>query len=150
MNVIIGKISLFLWAIYFLCAIYREVKRNRNTSVKNVLKKPFHFIRIDSLFFLSIYLLYNYIARDEVLLYLYSIIIITNIVYLFYDLSDNYKYDGIAKNERIYYFVGIGLIVLLIGYLLICKNIFRVASISLALNLFIPMIISIVRLVKNN
>lgn len=147
---VVEILSLSLWSIYFLLGIYREIRRNREATFKELIKHPFHFIRVDSLFFLIIYLLYNYIARDEVLPYLYLVIIITNIVYLLYDLVDNYKFNKIRKEEYIYFIVGVLVIISLFIYLYLCKNSLRVASISLFFNLLIPSLVSLIKLTKKN
>ncbi len=147
---IVKYISLILWVGYFFLGIYREIKRNKNKNIKEILQKPFHFIRIDSLFFLIVYLYYNKIARDEVLPYLYLIIVITNIVYLLYDLFDNYKFERINKNDLLYYFLGIIIVVLLTIYLFICDNAIRVSTITLVINILIPCFISVVSFFKKN
>lgn len=147
---IVKYLSLSLWIVYFFLAIYREIKRNKDKSIKLILQKPFHFIRIDSLFFLVVYLYYNKIARDEVLPYLYLIIVITNIVYLLYDLFDNYKFEKISKKDFWYYFLGFVVVALTIGYLFICKNAIRVSTITLIINLLIPCFISVISFFKKN
>lgn len=147
---IVEYISLFLWVVYFGLATYREIRRIRNTSFKELWQKPFHFFRLDSLFFLIVYLLYNYIARDEVLPYLYLVIIIANIVYLLYDLVDNYHFQKIAKEEY-YYFVLVGIIIVLTFiYLNICGNVLRIATLTLLLNFLLPSILSIGKKMKKN
>lgn len=142
--------SLILWGIYFLISIYREVRRNEDKDFKMILKKPFHFIRIDNLFFLGVFIFYNRIARDDVLPYLFLFIVITNIVYLMYDLVDNY---GVLKwdSKNAFYFVAGVFVLFFLGiYYFWCKNGIRMATILLAINIFIPSFVSLIRLIKKN
>ena len=89
-------LNFIFFLIYFVLVYYREVKRN---SLENDVYSPFHLVRIDSLFFLIVYASYVMILRKEVLLYPYLVIMITNIVYIAYDLGDNYKLERLSKKE---------------------------------------------------
>lgn len=142
MKIVIETISFILWIIYILLLVYRETRR------KDIKKNIFHYIRLDSLLFLIIYLIYDYIARNAVLPYLYLIIVITNLVYLFYDLMDNYKYSSILKEELIYYIVIIIIILCLVISILISHKFLRLVPITLIVNLLIPSIITLINWVK--
>lgn len=146
---IVENIALVLWGIYFLFAIYREIKNN-NDSIKEILKHPFHFFRIDNIFFLIIFLIYNDFARSEILPYLYLIIVITNVVYLFYDLVDNYKFEKIKKKEFVFYIIGILALIGLFGHLNIYHDIVKIAIMTLSINLFIPMYVSLIKFIKKH
>ncbi len=141
MNKVVMYIGLIIWGVYLFLAIYREIKKNR--KMQDILKKPFQIFRIDSIFFLVIYLIYKNIIRGEILTYLYLAIIITNLVYLIYDLVDNYSMTKIKKNEMLYYFGGLIGIAILFIYLMITKNMIKVSIITLIINLFIPIYVII-------
>lgn len=149
MNRVVEYVSLFLWSVYLIIAIYREVK-SENLNLKTFWKKPFHFIRIDSLLFLVIYLIYNNFARVEVLPYVYLVMIIASIVYLLYDLFDNYKMTKVKKAEFIYFFLGLLLIILIFTYLIIGDDSINLLIITLVINLLIPLFISFVKLIKKH
>ena len=141
---VIEYCGLFLWLIYLFLFFIREIGR-KNKYAKEytkelIVKKPFHIIRIDSLFFLLVYLLYSNFADDRVLPYLYVIIVLTNIVYVGYDITDNYKND--KKKDRkdlIYYSGAIVLALIVFGYMLISKNLINTCILSLVLNMFVPL-----------
>lgn len=96
MNKYVEILNFIFFLIYFVLVYYREVKRN---SLENDVYSPFRLVRIDSLFFLIVYASYVMILRKEVLLYPYLVIMITNIVYIAYDLGDNYKLERLSKKE---------------------------------------------------
>lgn len=149
MNKVVENLALALWGIYCFFAVYREIK-NDNDSVKNILKHPFHFIRIDNIFFLLVFLVYNNFARVEILPYLYLILTITNIVYLFYDLVDNYKFTKIKKNEYLFYVGVIATLFICFYYLNNFDNIIKIAIVTLLINLFIPAYVSLLKHIKNH
>lgn len=149
MNKVVEYISLALWGTYLIFATYREIK-SVNGSIKLILKKPFHFIRIDSLLFLIIYLVYNNFARIEVLPYLYLIIVLTSVVYLMYDLTDNYKFKKLKKWEYLVFIPVVIVLILVLSYLYFSEKMLRVATITLIINLFIPAYVSLVKFLKNH
>lgn len=146
---VVEYLSLFLWIIYFFLAIYREVRSNKE-NIKEVLKKPFYFFRIDNIFFLIVYLFYNNFARFEVIPYLYLVIVITNIVYLSYDLVDNYKFSKIKKQEYLSFFLGFLVVLILGAYLFVSNNTLFVSKITLWINIFIPIFVSLVKFLKKH
>lgn len=150
MNNVVEYFSLTIWIIYFFLALYREVRRNKDSDIKMILKHPFHFIRIDSVFFLGIYLTYNNFARDEVLFYLYGVIVITSLVYLLYDLVDNYGFNKINKKDYKYYLGGCGIVIVLAMFWLITKRSILTSTLTLVINLLIPSYVSFINWIKKN
>ncbi len=149
MSKIVEYINLLLWIIFLFLDILKEIN-NEKIDFKMIIKEPFNFVRIDCLFFLSIFLIYHNFARSEVLPFLYLIIIITNIVYLVYDLKDNYKISNISPKEYIYFIVGIILIISIILYQNISDNYLKTLIITLIINCFMPIIVSLVKLNKKH
>ena len=92
---VIEYIGISLWLIYLILFMNREILRKNKYkneyNIKMLINKPFHLIRIDSIFFLLVYVYYSNLSDNRMLPYLYVIIMITNIVYVLYDISDNYK-----------------------------------------------------------
>lgn len=152
MNDVVAYVSLGIWGIYFFLLIYRELRRVKKEpdkfAGKNILKHPFHLLRIDSLFFLLIYLVYNNFAKEIVLPYLYFIIVVTNIVYLLYDLGDNYGFKWPEKRELVYFFGGLIIIGFLLLYLVVKKNLLKLSIITLIVNLLVPGYVCIFNLIK--
>ena len=143
---VIEYFSIILWAFYLYLVVKREILRKyilKDEYKKNmIINHPFHIIRIDSVFFLLVYIIYNDFADTRVMPYLYLIIIITNIVYVLYDLIDNYKNINIkAKEEYINYILYFSIIIVLIIYMLISKNIMKTYIYTLIINLLVPVII---------
>ena len=132
----------------------REIKRKnkyqKEYNIKMIINKPFHLIRIDSVFFLIVYVIYSNLSDNRVLPYLYVIIMITNIVYVLYDISDNYKdIKNKLKKELINYFGIILFVIIVIIYFLINKNLDNTCILTLVLNIFTPVYIWIVNMIKN-
>lgn len=147
-------IGLSLWVIYLILLMNREIKRKnkyqKEYNIKMIINKPFHLIRIDSVFFLIVYVIYSNLSDNRVLPYLYVIIMITNIVYVLYDISDNYKdIKNKLKKELINYFGIILFVIIVILYFLINKNLDNTCILTLVLNIFTPVYIWIVNMIKN-
>ena len=147
-------IGLSLWVIYLILFMNREIKRKnkyqKEYNIKMIINKPFHLIRIDSVFFLIVYVIYSNLSDNRVLPYLYVIIMITNIVYVLYDISDNYKdIKNKLKKELINYFGIILFVIIVIIYFLINKNLDNTCILTLVLNIFTPVYIWIVNMIKN-
>ena len=141
---VIEYCGLILWIIYLFLLVNREIGR-KNKFAKEydkelIIKRPFHIIRIDSLFFLIVYLIYSNFADNRVLPYLYLIIVLTNIVYVVYDIADNYKKEKIdLRKDLVYYSGAIVLTLIVFGYMLISKNLINTCILSLVLNMFVPL-----------
>ena len=127
-------ISIGLWAIYGILLVYREILRNREMKNNNI----FHLIRFDSVLFLAIYLFYKYYADNIKFFYLYLAIIITNIVYILYDIMDNYERND-NKGSILYYLVFMIIAAGLCFYYVITNNYLLVTTITLVINIFIPL-----------
>lgn len=150
----IDYFGFILWVIYLILFMNREIKRKNKYieeyNFKMIINKPFHLIRIDSVFFLIVYFIYSNLSDNRLLPYLYVIIIITNIVYVLYDMSDNYKLDKIKfRNEIFNYLAIILLIIIIIITLLLKVDLNNVCILTLTLNLFIPIWAWIVNMIKN-
>lgn len=149
---VIEYCGLILWVIYVFLFVNREIGRKNKYigQYKNdlIIKKPFHVIRIDTLFFLIVYVVYANFADNRVLPYLYLIIIITNIVYCGYDIADNYKTKKNIKKEIPNYVATVGLIVVALGYLLISKDVFNTCTLTLGLNLLVPVYVWLITAFK--
>lgn len=148
-------IGLILWVIYLFLFVNREIGRKNKYAEEYtkelIIKKPFHIIRIDSLFFLIVYLIYNDFADNRVLPYLYILIVLTNIVYVVYDLIDNYKSPKIElKKELIYYSGAVFLILVTFTYMVITKNLFNTCTLTLILNIIVPIYIWLIKILKKN
>ena len=76
--VVIEYCGLILWIVYIFLFVNREIgRKNKYASEYKkdlIIKKPFHIIRIDTLFFLIVYVVYSNFADNRVLPYLYLII----------------------------------------------------------------------------
>lgn len=148
---IIEYCGLILWVIYLFLFVNREIAR-KNKYIKEydkslIIKKPLHIIRIDSLFFFLVYLIYNNFADNRVLPYLYLIIVLTNIVYVVYDLADNYKGQKVVlKNELIYYSGAIILVVVAFVYMMFSKDLFNTCTLTLGLNIIVPIYIWLIKI----
>ena len=134
MNNVMSWISIGLWAIYGILLVYREILRNREMKNNNI----FHLIRFDSVLFLAIYLFYKYYADNIKFFYLYLAIIITNIVYILYDIMDNYERND-NKGSILYYLVFMIIAAGLCFYYVITNNYLLVTTITLVINIFIPL-----------
>ena len=152
---IIEYCGLILWVIYLFLFVNREIAR-KNKYIKEydkslIIKKPLHIIRIDSLFFFLVYLIYNNFADNRVLPYLYLIIVLTNIVYVVYDLADNYKGQKVVlKNELIYYSGAIVLVVVAFVYMMFSKDLFNTCTLTLGLNIIVPIYIWLIKILIKN
>ncbi len=152
---IIEYCGLILWVIYLFLFVNREIAR-KNKYIKEydkslIIKKPLHIIRIDSLFFFLVYLIYNNFADNRVLPYLYLIIVLTNIVYVVYDLADNYKGQKVVlKNELIYYSGAIILVVVAFVYMMFSKDLFNTCTLTLGLNIIVPIYIWLIKILIKN
>ena len=150
---VIEYCGLILWIIYLFLLVNREIGR-KNKFAKEyhkelIIKRPFHIIRIDNLFFIIVYLIYSNFADNRVLPYLYLIIVLTNIVYVVYDIADNYKKEKIdLRKELVYYSGAIVLVIVAFGYMLISKNLFNTCTLTLALNLLVPIYIWLIKIIK--
>ena len=148
---IIEYCGLILWVIYLFLFVNGEIAR-KNKYIKEydkslIIKKPLHIIRIDSLFFFLVYLIYNNFADNRVLPYLYLIIVLTNIVYVVYDLADNYKGQKVVlKNELIYYSGAIILVVVAFVYMMFSKDLFNTCTLTLGLNIIVPIYIWLIKI----
>lgn len=151
MNKVVSYISFCLWIIYFFLTIYREIKRNNKCSkIYKMVKKPFHLFRIDNIFFLIIYLIYTNFRQDVVLPYLYLVIVLTNIVYLIYELADNYDFKKLNKNEFLPWTGGLFIVLLLIVYIIRTQDFLHLYTITLAINIFIPSYVYLIKAFKKN
>ena len=148
-------VGIILWVIYLILLMNREIKRknkyNKEYNLKMIINEPFHLIRIDSVFFLIVYIFYSNLSDVRALPYLYVIIMITNVVYVLYDIADNYKDNKISfKKELINYFGVIIILLIALIYMLINKNVDGLCLLTLILNLLIPIYIWVVNMIKNN
>ena len=140
---VVEYIGIILWIIYLFLLINRELCRKNKYideyNKKLIVKHPFHLFRIDSIFFLVVYLIYNNFADVNVISYIYIGIIITNIVYVIYDISDNYKVEkNVLKKEFINYFIGFLFVIFLLLFMIFSKNVINVYLITLIINILIP------------
>lgn len=140
---VVEYIGIILWIIYLFLLINRELCRKNKYideyNKKLIIKHPFHLFRIDSIFFLIVYLIYNNFADVNVISYIYIGIIITNIVYVIYDISDNYKVEkNVLKKEFINYFIGFLFVIFLLLFMIFSKNVINVYLITLIINILIP------------
>lgn len=143
---VVEYIGIILWIIYLFLLINRELCRKNKYideyNKKLIIKHPFHLFRIDSIFFLVVYLIYNNFADVNVISYIYIGIIITNIVYVIYDISDNYKVEkNVLKKEFINYFIGFLFVIFLLLFMIFSKNVVNVYLITLIINILIPICI---------
>lgn len=143
---VVEYIGIILWIIYLFLLINRELCRKNKYideyNKKLIVKHPFHLFRIDSIFFLVVYLIYNNFADVNVISYIYIGIIITNIVYVIYDISDNYKVEkNVLKKEFINYFIGFLFVIFLLFFMIFSKNVVNVYLITLIINILIPICI---------
>ncbi len=140
---VVEYLGIILWIIYLFLLINRELCRKNKYideyNKKLIIKHPFHLFRIDSIFFLIVYLIYNNFADVNVISYIYIGIIITNIVYVIYDISDNYKVEkNVLKKEFINYFIGFLFVIFLLLFMIFSKNVINVYLITLIINILIP------------
>ena len=151
---IVEYIGIGLWIINLILFTKREISRKNKYiekyNIKMLINEPFHLFRIDSVFFLIVYIIYNNLADNRFLPYLYVLIMITNIVYVLYDIADNYKgVKNIFKKELINY-LGIVLFALVVFiYWFITKNLDNTCILTLVLNLLVPVYIWVVNMIKN-
>ena len=143
---VVEYLGIILWIIYLFLLINRELCRKNKYideyNKKLIVKHPFHLFRIDSIFFLVVYLIYNNFADVNVISYIYIGIIITNIVYVIYDISDNYKVEkNVLKKEFINYFMGFLFVIFLLLFMIFSKNVVNVYLITLIINILIPICI---------
>ncbi len=150
---VIEYCGLILWIVYIFLFVNREIARKNKYAHEYtkelIIKRPFHIIRIDTLFFLIVYLVYSNFADTRVLPYLYLIIVLTNIVYCAYDLIDNYKQSKPdIKKEIVNYACTIFLIVVAFGYMFISKNLNNACTLTLALNILVPIYVWLIKVLK--
>ena len=125
MNNVMSWISIGLWVIYGLLLIYREILRNKKMKNNNI----FHLIRFDSVLFLAIYLFYKYYADNIKFFYLYLAIIITNIVYILYDIMDNYERKN-NKGSIIYYLIFLIGVIIIVTFYIFNKDYLLITTIT--------------------
>ena len=151
---IVEYIGIGLWIINLILFTKREISRKNKYiekyNIKMLINEPFHLFRIDSVFFLIVYIIYNNLADNRFLPYLYVLIMITNIVYVLYDIADNYKgVKNIFQKELINY-LGIVLFALVVFiYWFITRNLDNTCILTLVLNLLVPVYIWVVNMIKN-
>lgn len=153
--VVIEYCGLILWIVYIFLFVNREIgRKNKYASEYKkdlIIKKPFHIIRIDTLFFLIVYVVYSNFADNRVLPYLYLIIVITNIVYCAYDVADNYKTPKRdIKKELANYLCTVAVVIIAFGYMFFSKNLFNTCTLTLALNLVVPIYVWLIKVIKSN
>ena len=74
---------------------------------------------------------------------------LTNIVYVLYDISDNYKEIKISLQKEYIYYLGVIVLLVIAGlYLFITRNLFNTCTLTLVLNLFVPIYIWLVKILK--
>ena len=151
---VIEYIGISLWLIYLILFMNREILRKNKYkneyNIKMLINKPFHLIRIDSIFFLLVYVYYSNLSDNRMLPYLYVIIMITNIVYVLYDISDNYKDKKNIFKQEIFNYAGILLFVVIVFmFWLFNKNLDNICILTLVLNLFVPVYVWIINMIKN-
>ena len=151
---VIEYIGISLWLIYLILFMNREILRKNKYkneyNIKMLINKPFHLIRIDSIFFLLVYVYYSNLSDNRMLPYLYVIIMITNIVYVLYDISDNYKDRKNIFKQEVFNYAGILLFVVIVFvFWLFNKNLDNICILTLVLNLFVPVYVWIINMIKN-
>lgn len=151
---VIEYIGISLWLIYLILFMNREILRKNKYkneyNIKMLINKPFHLIRIDSIFFLLVYVYYSNLSDNRMLPYLYVIIMITNIVYVLYDISDNYKDRKNIFKQEIFNYAGILLFVVIVFmFWLFNKNLDNICILTLVLNLFVSVYVWIINMIKN-
>ena len=151
---VIEYIGISLWLIYLILFMNREILRKNKYkneyNIKMLINKPFHLIRIDSIFFLLVYVYYSNLSDNRMLPYLYVIIMITNIVYVLYDISDNYKDRKNIFKQEIFNYAGILLFVVIVFmFWLFNKNLDNICILTLVLNLFVPVYVWIIYMINN-
>ena len=98
---------------------------------------------------------YNFVvstnfADSRVLPYLYLIIVITNIVYVSYDIVDNLKtYKRKDENDLKYYSGVIVLGVIAFVYMIFSKDLFNTCTLTLGLNLLVPAYVWIIKILTS-
>ena len=99
---------------------------------------------------LIVYIIYSNLSDNRILPFIYVIIMFTITVYVLYDISDNYKdIKNKFKKELINYFGIVLFIIIVIVYFLINKNLDNTCILTLVLNIFTPVYIWIVNMIKN-
>ena len=79
---------------------------------------------------------------------LYLIIVITNIVYVSYDIADNLKpYKSKDGNDLKYYSGVIVLGIVAFIYMIISKDLFNTCTLTLGLNLLVPAYVWIIKII---
>ena len=151
---VIEYIGISLWLIYLILFMNREILRKNKYkneyNIKMLINKPFHLIRIDSIFFLLVYVYYSNLSDNRMLPYLYVIIMITNIVYVLYDISDNYKDRKNIFKQEVFNYAGILLFVVIVFvFWLFNKNLDNICILTLVLNLFVPVYVWIINMIRN-
>ena len=145
MREVIIWISLILWVLYGFLFIYREILRNKKNKEKNNI---FHLIRFDTILFLAIYLFYKFFARNVNFSYLFLVIVITNIVYILYDLGDNYEIKKFSLNYLVYYIFYILIVVILGIVYIFTRDYLLITIILLIINILIPSYVALIYHVK--
>jgi hypothetical protein len=125
MSKLMMYICLILWIIYYILLNKREYLRNKEQTKSGI----FHLIRFDFILYLVIYIIYSLTLREYILPYLYLAIMLTGIVYVSYDLKDNYKkVKTIPETTSILLYLLVSIIILLISIYFIITNNFKVFS----------------------
>ena len=147
MNQVVTWISIILWVLYGILFIYREILRNEKSNQKfNI----FHIIRFDTILFLAIYLFYKYFAKNVNFSYLFLVIVLTNLVYLIYDLGDNYEMKNVNINDYIYYLIYLVIVIILGIVFIISSDYILITTIALIINILIPCYVALIYGVKHH
>lgn len=142
MQKVVSIISIIIYLGYYYFLNLREIKKDKDNN------KLFYLIRLDSLFYLVTFYIYKGFNKEAVSIYLYFIFMFSSLVFILYDLNDNYDLKKQIKIDRIYYIIGLGILIIPLIYYLKTNNIINMYFITLIINLLIPLIIYIVKRFK--
>ncbi len=142
MQKVVSIISIIIYLGYYYFLNLREIKKDKDNN------KLFYLIRLDSLFYLVTFYIYKGFNKEAVSIYLYFIFMFSSLVFILYDLNDNYDLKKQIKIDRIYYIIGLSILIIPLIYYLKTNNIINMYFITLIINLLIPLIIYIVKRFK--
>ena len=146
MHKVVSIISFILWIFYYYFLVNRElVRKNSPNSFK---EDFFYLVRLDSLFFLITFYFYKGFNNASVTIYLFFIFIFSSLVFILYDINDNYDIKKIKfKKEKYYYLICLIIMFIPLIYYFKTKNIANTCCYILDINFLIPIIIYIIRII---
>ena len=153
MQGIVSIISFIIWIIYYYFLVNREiVRKNMNKDKYNfkLLKQDiFYLCRLDSLFYLITFYIYKGFNKTSVTIYLFFIFVFSSLVFILYDINDNYDLKkNNFKKEKIYYLICFIIMFIPLIFYLFKKDITNTCFLTLIINFLIPIIIYITRIIR--